>query len=826
MNKILEIVPILVRKFESLDYFCPRRKVPGADSAGRLINKTTHYKKGNMPSDRICISVILPLKLEWEPCYWVSGKDSEDGVAPGDRVKVTFAGKNYTAVVSGAGIKPEVDESKIKEVLSVERSLESVSSQEIALWRQVATYYMCTVGEVYKAAYPLQKISSEEVLARRAEKIEKRKKTVMEAAIRKLMVLKQRQEKAIGTLDTRAGTLRERIEKKLSSLETARKESVKARLQAEYEKLREEEACLKARIMQARAELDIISDRISALEHQENQGSDMNSDGTGENHPMPKETGTGIILTEAQEKAADSIRKAFGNHKTALLEGVTGSGKTEIYITLASETLSGGKNVLYLVPEIAIGKQLELRLGRIFGDRLLTFHSGETAARRAEVAARIRKGNYIVLGTRSALFLPHNDLGLIIVDEEHDSSYKQDSPAPRYNGRDTAIMLGAIHSCPVLLGSATPSLESLYNCKAGKFSLIRLTARYHGAPDADVELIDTLAERKKKGMRGNLSLKLIFKIADTLERGGQVIVLRSRRSYSPVLQCQACGYMPKCLHCNLPLSYHKAADKDICHYCGYSVKHTGICPKCGGTLSGLGSGTQKIEEEIAMQFPQARIARLDSDSAQDRKYESEVIRSFSEGRTDILIGTQMVTKGFDFSRLSLVAVIGADSMLAQQDFRADEKALQTLEQFMGRCGRREHRGTFVIQTCQPGHPVYQQLIHPKEDAAGELMEERRIFGYPPYCRIVDIIVKDSFEDRADRMAMKICRRLSDKGIRYTGPFAPFSGKDAGRHVRTVRASLEKDRNLQNRKALLYRLVLDFEKTENYSGHIALDVDPA
>ena len=663
----------------------------------------------------------------------------------------------------------------------MERSLARVTSREIMLWRQVASYYMCSVGEVYKAAYPLQKVSSEEVLARKAARLEKRQKAVKEAEIRKLKMITAR------------------LEKKQILLSRAKRQDIKEKYSSEIRRLQDE--------------LDLISTGV----HRQRI--------PGREDTAVQIPGSGTALTDAQTEAADAAREAFGKRKTVLLKGVTGSGKTEIYIKLASEALSKEKNVLYLVPEIALGRQLEYRLEDTFKDMLMVFHSGESAARRTEVAARTRDSRYIVLGTRSAIFLPHNNLGLIIVDEEHDSSYKQDSPAPRYNGRDTAVMLGAIHSCPVLLGSATPSLESLYNCITGKYSLIELPQRFHGAPDAEVEIIDTVAERKKNGMRGSFSLKLIFKIKETLQKGEQVIILRSRRSFSPVLQCEGCGFIPKCPRCNVSLSYHKASGKDICHYCGFSVPHTGICPECGGVLSGIGAGTQKIEEETAALFPEARIARLDSDSAQDRKYENEVIKGFSKGSIDILIGTQMITKGFDFKGLTLVAAIGADSLLAVQDFRADEKALQTLMQFRGRCGRRGHKGTFMIQTSQPGHPVYRQLLLNAASGAESLMAERHDFGYPPYCRLIDITVRDSFEDRAERMAAKAAAILSDKGFHITGPFSTASGKNAGDHIRTLRVTVPKDSMLQARKNSIHGLLCIFEKKEKYTGHISVDVDP-
>ena len=798
----------------------------------------------SVSSERIYISVILPLRLEWEPCYGVpAGMEGKEGpgktVTAGDRVLVTFAGKKYIGVVSATGIRPEIEHTRIKDVTETATGLERIGMKEIGLWRQVASYYMCSVGEVYKAAYPMQKISSEGALARRDERIKKRKEAVLEAAVRKLLMVKTRQEKVIRSLSSANESLQSRAGQKTVLLSKAGKDSVRKKYTSELEKIRNSIASNDIAIRSAEKEMERIDKEITELQNRKD--SLLKNRGTENcSSDMPQKAREavipGFVLTSSQSEALGAIKKAFIHHKTALLKGVTGSGKTEIYITLAAEVMSGGKNVLYLVPEIALSKQLEERLENVFGDSLLTFHSGETMARKAEVSAAVRDitrrqthetaAPYIVIGTRSALFLPHENLGLIIIDEEHDGSYKQDSPAPRYNGRDTGIMLGAIQSCPVLLGSATPSLESIYNCKTGKYTLIELKQKYHGAEDAGVEIIDTVAERKKRGMRGSLSLKLIFKMEETLGRGEQIIILRSRRSYSPLLQCSECGYIPRCPHCNVSMSYHKSAGKEICHFCGYSRPHTGTCPKCGGRLAGLGAGTQKIEEEVAALFPQARTARLDSDAAQDRKYESEVIRKFGRGDIDILIGTQMVTKGFDFGGLTLVAVIGADAMLAQQDFRADEKAVQTLEQFRGRCGRRGHKGTLIIQTCQPEHPVYRLLCSPGNISEDGFLEERRDFGYPPYCRIIDISVKDSFEDRGERMSVKLCGRLESNGFRFTGPYNPIPGTDAGRHVRNIRVTIPKDNMLSRNKTLLQNILTDFQRKENYTGHISVDVDPA
>ena len=611
------------------------------------------------------ISVILPLKLEWEPCYSLPEGISQ--VEIGDRVKVVFANKEYSGVISATGISPETDPGKIKPILHVEKEMDRVLPQEIELWRNVAQYYLCSTGEVYKAAYPSGKINMEEARAAARSKV------------------RERRERLIESIEGKIGKLKARLTKKEEQHAKARKDSSKATYASEIDKIKED-----IRL----AEEALAATLGTALSH---------------DTKTVEQEQKGLELTEAQQKAYDGIRKGFINGMPVLLHGVTGSGKTEIYTKLAREAMASGRNVLYLVPEIALSRQLEDRLYRYFGERLIVFHSGESAASRRNAAEVIRQSSktgegYIVLGTRSSLFLPHNGLGLIIVDEEHDNSYKQDSPAPRYNGRDTALMLHRIHGCDIILGSATPSLEEVYNCQTGKHALVELNERFHGSENADIEIIDTKAERRKRGMNGNFSRKLIDHINSTLEDGGQVMILRSRRSWAPVMQCDSCGEIVRCPHCNVSLSYHKDG-RMRCHYCGYSEPYKGSCRKCNGSLINLGAGTQKIEEEAAALFPHARIARLDSDTAQNKAYEAKTIKGFSNGEIDILIGTQIVAKGFDFSNLSLVAVIAADGLLGMQDFRADEKALQLLEQFRGRCGRRERKGMFVIQTSQPEHPV-------------------------------------------------------------------------------------------------------------------------
>lgn len=643
--------------------------------------------------ESIFIQVILPLKLEWEPYYLV-----ETPVAVGDRVKVEFAGKDYIAVISAVGVTPpEHLVERILYIKAVERELPPVFEEEIAFWRSLSAYYLCTLGEIYKAA--------------------------------------------------------------------------------------------------------LLRDHVAA-----------------ELPKMPEEAGREVTLSAEQERAAAQVRTAFNAGKTVLLHGVTGAGKTELYLKLAQETLSTGKNVLFLVPEIALSRQLEDRVAAVFPS-VQVYHSAKTWPRRAAVTKAVLDApQYLVLGTRSALFLPHHNLGLIIVDEEHDNSFKQDSPAPRYHARESAIMLSLVQHAHVILGSATPSLESLYNAETGRFTKVDLKQRFHKGAEAQVLIVDTVAERRKNGMVGSLSLKLLEQLQRTLDADGQAVLLRSRRSYAPAVQCTECGVIPKCPHCNVSLSLHIHPERLVCHYCGHTESYTGKCDHCGGALQPLGAGTQKIEEELQAIYPQARIARLDSDATQS---EAKTIRLFAKGEIDILVGTQVVTKGFDFAGLSLVAVIQADNILGQQDFRADEHAIQLLEQFRGRSGRRGTPGLFVIQTREPHHPVFARLGEQTDNTA-QLLEERRLFGYPPYTRLIHLTIKDTNEKRLDYLSRELAQSLPVPSI---GPYTPTVDRIADQYIRQIRIMLPRDKALQTRKKQLLAAITAFEKARKYTGHVIIDVDP-
>ena len=806
---------------------------------------------------RIFIQVILPLRLEWEPFYYqeielsesagdasglfpvtstgsVTERDKEQ-VRVGDRVRVNFAGKEYVGVVSMADAGKQAEEmgivDKVKPILGMAEGLEPVTKEEIELWRQIAEYYLCTVGEVYKAAYPAQKVEKEVVQARQEA------------------LKAEREEKNRTKIADKIKRLEERAEKKAELAAKARKSESRERYLAEKDMLEGEIGLLVRELTSMVGELCRTTGSVTGYGDSVTYHQDEEPIG-GSIIETSEGTEKEISLSAAQEEAYSKIKEIFAKGKPALLHGVTGSGKTEIYLKLAQETLAMGKNVLYLVPEIALSRQLEDRISETFPE-LLVFHSGETMSRKREVATVLRHAGepaegkgYVVLGTRSAIFLPHKNLGLVIVDEEHDTSYKQDSPAPRYNGRETAIMMAKIFGANVILGSATPSLESLYNCSVGRYGLVTLNKRFYDAADSDIEIIDTIAERRKNGMIGNFSRKLIEHIGKCLGEHRQVLILRERRAYSPIVQCQECGDIPKCRCCNVSLSLHRRADGSerlVCHYGGRVYEYTGKCHKCGGELKPLGSGTQKIEEEASKLFPNARIARLDSDMAQSRKYETDTIRKFSNGEIDILIGTRMVAKGFDFSGLSLVAVLQADSILGQEDYRADERGLQLLEQFRGRCGRRGEKGLFVIQTSQPEHPVYQS-IDGKLDENGTMarfLGERKLFGYPPYSRVIGVVIKDYNQARVDLLSRDLGEYLRgalavkvslapgvQNGPNVIGPYSPAIDKISNQNIRQIRVLLPKDRSLARNKETLAAAVERFEKEKKYSGHIALDVDPA
>ena len=686
-------------------------------------------------------------------------------VAPGTRVRVHFGKREMIGVVRGfryadSGEVPLERLGKPLEYKEIDGVVElpAIKREQLEFWQVLADYYLCTVGEVYKAAYPALAVRQESVKSRKSPEL-----------------------------------FLERI--------------------------------------------SFSPEGISqhADGHPEQQRADEQSEqlhGDGHSAPLgtaPLGTEPQLLprLSQRQQGAFDEIRAHFGSGKRpVLLHGATGSGKTEIYVKLAQEVLAKGKNVLFMVPEIALSKELESRLKGYFGERLLLFHSKVTAAQKHFVHSVVLQagGNspVVVLGTRSSLFLPFAQLGLVIVDEEHDPSYKQSDPAPRYNARDAAVLLASIYGAHLIMGSATPSFESLYNVSIKKYARVMLPFRYFGAPAPDVEIIDTIKARRVGEMKGSFSQKLINALKENMEQGGQALVFRNRRSYSPMVQCDNCGQIPKCPHCNVSLSYHRYNNTLRCHYCDYTSLFSSRCPQCSsGELIARGAGTERVEEELRELLPLARIERFDADVAESKREEERIISSFAKGEIDILVGTQMLSKGFDFEKLSLVALLQADTVLGMEDFRADERALQLFTQLIGRSGRRGIRGKMLIQSAQKNHPIFKifklDTLFPDSSA---LLDERREFRFAPYVRMVKITLRHRTMEELERLTAAVAA-IQVPCLEITGPFVPGLERLRGEWQRAFYVKFARDSRLSHNK----RVLMERLEALNAPNSIVVDVDP-
>lgn len=539
------------------------------------------------------------------------------------------------------------------------------------------------------------------------------------------------------------------------------------------------------------------------------------------------------ILSEAQNQAFENIKKQWEEKSIVLLNGITGSGKTAVYAHLIEEQLRQGKQVLFLLPEIALTTQIVQRLKALFGIRAGVYHSGYSGNERAEIWSKIithQPGEYdIIIGARSAIFLPFERLGLIIVDEEHDASYKQQDPAPRYHGRDAAIVLSQFHQCPILLGSATPSLESYKNADGGRYGYVELTARFGSATLPKIELINLLEARQKDQMHDSFSQHLVNNIQVALENKQQVILFQNRRGYTPQWQCQTCGQITKCTRCDVSLTYHKKDHHLECHYCGYKTVPPKQCPTChSADLRMLGAGTEKIEEEIAQLFPEKIIQRLDGDTTRNKNSQAEIVERVMDGEIDILVGTQMVTKGLDFENVTLVGVIHADRLLAFPDFRAIERTFQLLTQVAGRAGRSKTEGKVLIQTTQPEHWIYPLVIENNyQEFYKRESKERFHFAYPPYVRLVKLILKNKKEEDIEETAQYLAQRLHElfpEGI--LGPEKPFVSRINNYHLRIFTIKLAMNKELVEHKMKINKLVQTLKVTPPHNRtRVNIDVDP-
>ena len=500
-------------------------------------------------------------------------------------------------------------------------------------------------------------------------------------------------------------------------------------------------------------------------------------------------------LTDIQQQAMESIVEQWQTHDVCLLHGVTSSGKTEIYIHLMQKAIEAGKQVLFMLPEIVLTTQLTERLRRVFGDRLGVYHSRYTDKVRVELYQKMLSDEPydIVVGVRSSIFLPFRRLGLLIIDEEHETSFKQQEPAPRYHARNTALVLAKQAGAKALLGSATPSLESYHNALSGKYGLVTLKTRYAGMQLPDIEVIDVQEMRRKKLMPGVFSPQLLAHIRKALEQRQQVILFQNRRGYAPVMECRECGWTPRCEKCDVSLTLHRGLRQMVCHYCGKTYDIPTKCPNCeGNTLSSKGYGTERIEEQLQAILPEARIARMDLDTTRSRQNYEQILHDFEEGKTDILIGTQMVTKGLDFDRVSLVGILSADTMLAQPDFRSYERAFQLMEQVAGRAGRKDAVGHVVLQTRDAGNDIVQQVVnHDYEGMYAQQAEERELFRYPPFCRVIFIYLKHRDESVVEQLATDFAALLRQVfGERVLGPDTPPVSRVQRLHIRKLILKME------------------------------------
>ncbi len=542
-------------------------------------------------------------------------------------------------------------------------------------------------------------------------------------------------------------------------------------------------------------------------------------------------TQTEFQLNTAQQKAFDLINSSFQEKNVCLLHGVTSSGKTEIYIHLIQQTIQQGKQVLYLLPEIALTTQITTRLKNIFGNHLGVYHSKFTEAQRVAVWQKQLSDDpfNVILGVRSSIFLPFTHIGLVIIDEEHESSYKQQDPAPRYHARSAAIMLANMYNAKVLLGTATPSIETYHNAITGKYGLVELTRRYKDIQLPTVQIVDTKDLTRRKLMEGPFSPLLLSKMRQAIDKGEQVILFQNRRGFAPFIECHTCGWVPKCLNCDVSLTYHKQHNQLTCHYCGFTYPVPAQCPACeNNDLQSRGFGTERIEDYILQYFPQAKVSRMDLDTTKTRKAYEKLINDFASGQTNILIGTQMVSKGLDFDNVSVVGIINADSMLNYPDFRSHERAYHLMAQVAGRAGRKNKQGLVVLQTKNPDLPIIHQVVeNDYEQLYNDQLAERQLFLYPPFCHLIYIYLKHKKESVADEAAQLLSTQLRQTfGNNILGPDKPTVGRVQTLFIRKIIIKVKLSSSIYKISEYLQTLQQQLLANKGFSAlTIYYDVDP-
>ena len=743
--------------------------------------------------------VILPLPLANSYTYRIPD-ELEPLVAPGCRVMVYFGKKRcYTALVWEVHDRSPQAEQTVKELYALVDASPVVRPLQLRFWQWIASYYICRLGDVYKAAIPS------------AQGFQPKRQLFVRLAAA------YRQE--------------ERLLPLLDSLKRAKKQE---QLLLRFLDLTQALEPGSAAEMPRKALLEQCDASPAVLEGLLKRGVLETYEKEVERQRTPKRWQEIAMkpLSEAQARAFAEIQAVFQEKAVCLLQGVTSSGKTEIYAHLIAEELRQGRQVLYLLPEIAITTQIMERLGKYFGDRLLVYHSKFSDNERAEVWNRLLQEEepVVVLGVRSSLFLPFSRLGLIIVDEEQETSYKQQDPAPRYHARSAAIVLANLHGGKTLLGSATPSIDSYFNATTGKYGLVELNTRYGDCRMPEILTVNTRELRRKKLMKDTLfSPLLVEKMQAALTRGEQVILFQNRRGFAPMVECRQCGWVPHCVNCDVSLTYHKAYRTLTCHYCGYTLSFPTRCPDCDSEELRLqGFGTEQVEEEVARLFPEAKVDRLDFDTARTRTAYERIIADFERGKTQILIGTQMLSKGLDFGRVSVVGILSADNLMNFPDFRAHERAFQLMVQVSGRAGRREQPGVVVLQTSQPEHPLIGmvQRFAYKEMVRMQLAE-RSQFRYPPYYRLIVVVLRGKQEPVLQEMARLYADKLRSRlGDRVLGPVTPPIHRIQALYLRQIVIKVEIAAGITPLRAFLEEVQQSMQTLPTFRSLLLhYDVDP-
>nr|WP_203558540.1 primosomal protein N' [Bacteroides sp. 519] len=811
--------------------------------------------------------VILPLPLPRSFTYSIP-IGSEESIKPGCRVVVPFGKKKfYTAIVETVHDKAP-SEYEVKEISTVLDTIPILYPNQFKLWQWIADYYLCTIGDVYKAALPSGlKLESETIVEYNPEfeadePLQAKEQSVLDllavnneqsltrlekdSGIKNILtVVKSLLEKnavfikeelrrsykpktEIRVRLSQAFSTEEQLRKLFDELNRAPKQLV---LLMKYVELSNfmggsiKEVSKKELLQQSAVSAAVfnglVEKNVLEIYHHE----------TGRLTTFQNTTIDLNPLNTYQEEAFNSINNSFKEKNVCLLHGVTSSGKTEIYIHLINEVIKQGKQVLYLLPEIALTTQITERLKRVFGSRLGIYHSKFPDAERVEIwQKQLSDKSYdIILGVRSSVFLPFRNLGLIIVDEEHETTYKQQDPAPRYHARNAAIVLAAMYGAKTLLGTATPSVETYYNAQTGKYGLVEVKERYKDIQLPEILPVDIKELHRKKRMTGQFSPFLLEHIRKALDNKEQVILFQNRRGFAPMVECRVCAWVPKCENCDVSLTYHKGINQLTCHYCGYSIPLLRSCPACEGTeLVHRGFGTEKVEDEIKLIFPEASVARMDLDTTRSRTSYEKIISNFEDGKTDILIGTQMVSKGLDFDHVSIVGILNADTMLNYPDFRSYERAFQLMAQVAGRAGRKNKRGTVILQTRSMDHPIIDQVINNDyEQMVNTELTERQLFHYPPYYRLVYVYLKNRNADLLDLMANTMAGKLRAVfGTRVLGPDKPPVSRVQTFFIKKIIVKIEYNAPMHQARKLLQMVQKEMIEDERFKSLIVYyDVDP-